>query len=146
MRCLFRRSNRAFHRRRGATTVEFAFTVPVFFVVLFSCLEISRMNMIRQTANNAAYEAVRACIVPGAKNSEGVAAATTLLKSIGVHGYTVTVSPDEIKDTTETVTATVVVPFASNTWGKSFLKSRGSASVTCTMTRDWVVSTRSASP
>jgi len=125
--------------------VEFAFTVPVFFVVLFSCLEISRMNMIRQTANNAAYEAVRACIVPGATNAEGVAAATSLLRSIGVQGYTVTVTPATISDTTPSVTATIVVPFDKNTWGGRAVLSRGSASVTCTMTRDWVVSTRSSS-
>jgi Flp pilus assembly protein TadG len=144
MRPFFRRSIRTFRHRRGATLVEFAFTVPVFFVVLFSCVEISRMNMIRQTANNAAYEAVRACIVPGATNAEGVAVATAILQTIGVQGYTVTVTPAEIKDTTATVTATVVVPYELNTWGRGIL-SHGSASVTCTMTRDWVVSTRSAS-
>lgn len=131
--------------RRGVATVEFALTVPIWFLVLFTALELGRMNMIRQTANNAAYEAVRTCIVPGATNAEGVAAATTLLTSIGVKDYTVTISPTTITDTTPSVTATVVVPYGKNLWGKPLFSGSRAANVTCTMTRDWVVSTRSSS-
>ena len=80
------RTNRVgrFPGRRGAAAVEFAVTAPILFMLLFGALELGRMNMIRQTANNAAYEAARTCIVPGATNAEGVAAAKAVLASIGV--------------------------------------------------------------
>jgi Flp pilus assembly protein TadG len=61
--------------RRGTASLEFAVTAPILFTLLFGSVELTRMNMIRNTANNAAYEAVRTCVVPGAKASEGVAVA-----------------------------------------------------------------------
>ena len=45
--------------RRGATTVEFAIVAPVFFLFLLASIEFSRLNIIRHTADNAAYEAAR---------------------------------------------------------------------------------------
>jgi Flp pilus assembly protein TadG len=147
--CAWRsRTNRGqrFRGRRGAAAVEFAMTVPIVFMLLFAALELGRMNMIRQTANNAAYEAMRTCVVPGATNAEGVAAAQKLLASIGVTGYTITVTPATITDTTPSVTATVAVPYSTNMWVTPLYSNNRSASVTCTMTRDWVVSTRQTAP
>lgn len=131
-------------RRRGAVAVEFALTVPVLFAVLFGALEMARMNMIRETVNNAAYDAARTCIVPGATNKEGVDAATAILKYIGITNGTVVVSPSTITDTTPSVTATVTVPYSSNMWFPAVFATSGSASVTCTLTRDWIISTRSS--
>jgi Flp pilus assembly protein TadG len=54
------------NHRRGATAVEFALTAPIFFVFLLSAFEFGWLNVIRHTADNAAYEAARAAIVPGA--------------------------------------------------------------------------------
>ncbi len=50
--------------RRGATTVEFAITVPILFAVVFTAFEFSRMNVIRHTAVNAAYEGRVAVLFP----------------------------------------------------------------------------------
>jgi len=83
--------------------------------------------------------------VPGATNAEGVASATTILSSIGVSGYTVTVSPSTILDNTTSVTANVTVPYSTNMWVAPLFSRTGSASASCTMTRDWVVSTRLSS-
>ena len=144
MSALRRRTNpvRRFPRRCGVAAVEFAMMVPIVFLLLFAALELGRMNMIRQTVNNAAYEAVRTCIVPGATHAEGEDAARNLLVSIGVTGYTITLTPDTITDTTSSVTAEVTVPYSINLWAKPVYVTTGSASATCTMTRDWVVSTR----
>ena len=133
---------RCFLSRRGAAAVEFAMTVPLFFMLLFGALELGRMNMIRQTVNNAAYEAVRTCIVPGATNAEGVAAARSVLTSVGVTGYTIHVTPGTITDATPSVTAVVAVPYSTNMWVTPLYSRNVSASATCTMARDWVVSTR----
>jgi len=128
--------------RSGAAAVEFAITAPILFLILFAALELGRMNMIRQTAANAAYEAVRTCAVPGATNAEGVSAATSILESIGVSNYTVSVTPATILDNTSSVSASVVVPYSVNMWVPPVFSQTGSANVSCSMARDWVVSTR----
>ena len=130
--------------RRGAAAVEFALTAPILFMLLFAALEFGRMNMIRETVNNAAYEAARSCIVPGATNAEGVSAANAILQSIGVINSTVQVQPATITDTTPSVTATITVPYNSNMWVTPLYSKDGSATATCTLTRDWVISTRSS--
>ena len=131
-------------RRRGTTAVEFAITAPILLFLLFASLELSRVNMIRQTANNAAYEAARTCIVPGATNAEGVAAAQFLLGSIGVIGSNITITPGTITDNTTEITATVDVPYSGNLWAEAMFFPSGSSTATCTLARDWVVSTRQA--
>jgi len=125
-------------------SVEFALTFPILFLILLAALELGRMNMIRETVNNAAYDAARTCIVPGATNKEGVDAGTAILKSIGVSNGTVQVQPSTITDTTPTVSATVSVPYSTNMWFPPIYASSGSATVTCTLTRDWVISTRNS--
>ena len=52
--------------RRGVTATEFAVVAPVFFLFLWSTFEFGKLYMIRHTADNAAYEACRHIIVPGA--------------------------------------------------------------------------------
>jgi Flp pilus assembly protein TadG len=146
---MFPRSDKDVSRNRspnrsGVAAVEFALTAPILFMFLFAALEFSRMNMIRETVNNAAYEAVRTCIVPGATNAEGVSAATGLLATIGVSGASVQVTPATITDTTSSVTATVTVPYAQNMWINPIFSKTGSAAATCTLSRDWVVSTRAS--
>jgi Flp pilus assembly protein TadG len=144
MRRVYLRPRNAAHpaARRGAAAVEFAMTVPILFVLLFAALEIGRMNMIWQTANNAAYEAARACVVPGATASDGRTAGLSLLQDIKATGGTVTISPSTILDTTPQVTATVTVPFNGNMWVRPFYSKDKSVQVTCTLARDWTVSTR----
>jgi len=56
-------TRRAGHARRGATTVEFAITAPVFFLFLLAAFEFGWLNVIRHTADNAAYEAARTAMV-----------------------------------------------------------------------------------
>ena len=42
--------------RRGATAVEFAITAPIFFIFLLASFEFGWMNVLRHSAENAAYE------------------------------------------------------------------------------------------
>ena len=95
------------HRKRsGATTVEFAITIPILLLILFTTLEFSRMNVIRQTAVNAAYEGARRGIVPGSTANEVEQIATGVLNTVGVHGSTITVTPTALTpDTTEVTVA-----------------------------------------
>ena len=102
------------HGRRGATMVEFVVVVPVFFLVLFAGLEFSSLGTIRATANNAAYEAGRKLVIPGAVASEGVTEAKRIMSIIGVDTLTVNVTPSVITATTKNVTVDISIPYASN--------------------------------
>ena len=108
------RAVRQNHNRRGALTVEFAMTVPIVFTVFFGCMEISRMNMIRNTQNNAVFEAARTICVPGGTVATGTSTATTLMNAVGVTNATITITPNPITNLTTQVTVTISTPLTAN--------------------------------
>jgi Flp pilus assembly protein TadG len=126
--------------RNGAIVVEFALTAPILFLFLFAGLEFGRYNMISQTVNNAAFEAARHCIVPGATAADGQTAGMNVLTYTGIKGGTVSISPNPILNTTTQVTATVSVPRSQNLWFTPMFTGTGTATKTYTMTTDWVYS------
>jgi Flp pilus assembly protein TadG len=100
--------------RRGATTVEFALTLPLFVLFLMASFEFGWMNVLRHTADNAAYEAARYAMVPGGTAAEAKARASSILKIIGARDAVVTVSPATLSATTEEVTVSIDIPMKSN--------------------------------
>jgi Flp pilus assembly protein TadG len=98
----------------GATAVEFAITAPVFFLFLLSAFEFGWLNVIRHTADNAAYEAARTVVVPGATAAEATAKAQSLLDIVGTRGATITITPSAITNDTKQVTVAIDVPMTSN--------------------------------
>ena len=128
--------------RSGAAAVEFALTAPILILFLFAALEFGRYNMIQQTANNAAFEAARACVVPGATASNGQTAGQNVLNDVGIKGAVVTISPATITTTTTTVTATVTIPVTSNLWIAPLFCTSTSTSKSCTLTCEWTDSAR----
>ncbi len=102
------------NRQQGATVVEMAMTLPIFFLILFGCFELGRANMIRHTAQGAAYEAARTAVVPGATAAEVRQVAEYFLSSCGVHQFDIDVQPDVIVDTTETVAVQITVRMREN--------------------------------
>ena len=107
-----RRSSRKL--RRGAVTVEFAIVAPIFFLLLMAAFEFGWMNVIRHTADNAAYEAARAAMVPGATAADATAKATTLLKIVGARGAKISITPAILTTATKEVTVAIDVPMGSN--------------------------------
>ena len=97
--------------RQGAVTVEFAIVLPILITFVFAGLEFSRVNMIRNTVINAAYEGARKGIVPGATSSECESAANQLLDIVDISGGTAVASA--ITPDAESVTMTVTVPITS---------------------------------
>jgi Flp pilus assembly protein TadG len=73
-------------RRTGAAAVEFAIVAPVFFILVIAAFEFGRINVIRHTADNAAYEGARIAMVPGATAAEAVAEAERILRIVGTRG------------------------------------------------------------
>jgi Flp pilus assembly protein TadG len=100
--------------RRGAAVVEFAITVPIFFLFLLAAFEFGWMNVLRHTADNAAYEAARAAMVPGGTAADATAKANSILKIVRARNAKVTVTPAVITTTTKEVTVDVDVPLSSN--------------------------------
>ncbi|QDT09855.1 TadE-like protein [Planctomycetes bacterium K23_9] len=72
--------------------VEFAIIANIMFVVIFTCMEFARMNMVRNLAQDAAYFSARHAIVPGATSEEAVAEAERIMGAMLTTGYTVDVS------------------------------------------------------
>ena len=100
--------------RRGATVVEFAITAPIFFLFLMAAFEFGWMNVIRHTADNAAYEAARSVMVPGATAAEATTKATNLLNVVGARGAKVTITPAVLAPETKSVTVDVSIPMNKN--------------------------------
>ncbi len=104
------------NNRTGATAVEFALVAPIFFLLLLSSFEFSRLNVIRHTADNAAYEAARIAMVPGATAAEATTEATRIMGIVGARGTTITINPATLGPNTSQITVTVDVPLDQNGW------------------------------
>ena len=113
--------------RRGALTVEMALVLPLFFLFLFASIEFSRMNMIRHTAENAAYEAARSAIIPGGTTAQAQAVGENIMASVGCVGTVVSTVPAVVDNATPTVEVFVAVPTAENAY---FLPSFFSGNIT----------------
>ena len=105
--------NRRTPCRRGATAVEFAVAAPILILFTFAGIEFSRVNSIRNTMENAAYEGARRGVVPGATAAACQATAQNLLDVIQVNDSSVTVNPATISPDTDTITVTVSVPLSA---------------------------------
>lgn len=103
-------------RRRGATVVEFAIVAPVFFLVLMAMFEFTRLNVLRHTADNAAYEAARVAMVPGATADDARREAARLLGVVGARGASIDIRPGVITPATDSVTVSIRVPLDANGW------------------------------
>ena len=102
--------------RRGATLVEFALVLPLILLFFTASIEFFRLNQIRHVADNAAYEACRHVMVPGAKRQEAIDRAQSMLRMVGIRNAQVTINPSTIAESTTEVTVTVGVPTQGNTW------------------------------
>ncbi|MCO6043451.1 pilus assembly protein [Aeoliella sp. ICT_H6.2] len=101
---------------RGTTTVEFALCAPILFLFTFTSFEYSRVNSLRQTAENAVYEGCRRGIVPGATVEDVQASTQLVLDSVFTQNPTITVTPSVITEDTSEVTVDVTIPLDANSW------------------------------
>ena len=107
-----RRKNR--HQRSGAVAVEMAITMPFLFMLILVAVEFGRMNVIRHTVDNAAYEAARRAIVPGATATEVEQQARRIMAIVGARGVNVQLTPDEIEIDTDEINVNVSVECRQN--------------------------------
>src|SRR5215207_9956967 len=100
--------------RTGAVAVEFAITAPIFFLFLLASFEFGWLNVMRHTADNAAYEAARAVMVPGATAAEATAKANSILNVVGARAAKINITPSNITNATTEVTVAIDIPMKSN--------------------------------
>jgi Flp pilus assembly protein TadG len=106
--------------RAGAVVVEFAISAPILFMFFFAALEFGRVNMIRQTIENATYEGSRRGIVPGATADDCRNAAQAVLNTVSTNNADIDVTPSIITQNTTQVTVAITVPINDNSWVSPF--------------------------
>ena len=110
-----RRKIRNRQKRRGASAVEFAMVAPAFLIVIFSCIEFSRISMMRNLTQSAAYEAARLVIIEGSTNQDAIDEANLILSRLGTSGAVITVNDGaEITFETSEVTVRIEIPMSEN--------------------------------
>ncbi len=112
-----RRINASRHdNRHGVSLVEFSLVLPIFLTVLFAGVEFSRICLVRNAAHNAAYQAARHVMVPGATVADANAEASRLLSVFGVSTFTMTVNPSPITLAADRVTVSIDIPASQCGW------------------------------
>ncbi len=110
----YRMRNRR-RRRRGAALVEFSLVAGIFFMLVFTAIELARVNMMRNLVQDAAYYAARKAIVPGASQQDAIAEAQRILGIVGTRNATITINNGSaLGKSTEEVIVDVSVPLAAN--------------------------------
>ena len=106
-RAATRRARRKGDSRFGASAVEFAIIANILLIMILTCMEFARMNMVRNLSQDAAYFAARHAIVPGATAAEAQEQAALVMQTMLSNGYDVEVS--EIDSESDEITVTVSV-------------------------------------
>jgi Flp pilus assembly protein TadG len=93
--------------RTGAAAVEFAIVANVMFLLIMTCIEFARLNMVRNMAQDAAYFGARQAVVPGATAAEAEEVADGIMSSLLSGGYTINVTEVDADSTEVSVTVDV---------------------------------------
>lgn len=101
--------------RQGATVVEFAICVPMLFVVSLGCIELTRYNLVKNVANQAAFEAARMGVKPGATAQEVIDEATYQMRYV-CNNCSVFVTPTVITSSTDRITVVIQVDIRDQGW------------------------------
>ncbi len=103
------------HKRIGATAVEFALCAPLLFVVTLGCIEMTRYNLVKNVANQAAFEAARIGVKPGATVQEIIDEAKFQMKYV-CENCSVDVTPSVIDSSTDEITVVIQVDIREQGW------------------------------
>ena len=118
--------------RTGVVTVETAFVVPIVFTIFLGAVELTTMNIMRNTASNAAYEAARKAALPGGDLDEAETDALATLTALGfADGADV-----QINMTADTAEAVISVPMEGNSWGLTRFSGGLTIVKSCKLTRE----------
>jgi Flp pilus assembly protein TadG len=122
--------------RRGATTVELAFCLPVLFSVVLGLMEFSRVTQLQQTARLAAFEGARAGIALDADTSDVQDAVNGVFSAVSISNFTTTVTPATLNYSSPTVSVSVSVSPTANAWLTMFVSSSSNITANVTLVRE----------
>lgn len=112
-----RESDRRSAGRRGVTVVEASIVTPIFFLCIFGAIELCRVAMIRNLAEDASYVAARACMVDGATTDEATRQAASVLSMVGTRGAKVVINDGEgVNQASDSIRVLIDVPLSQNSW------------------------------
>ena len=105
-------------KRKGSVPVEFAFTAPILFLIVFGVTEFGRMTMAYSAMEEAARAACRKAIIQGATVADVETKAAELLTPIGIDKYTISVDPNppSSADRWTPVTVTISANYSDMNW------------------------------
>ena len=103
--------------RRGASTVEFAIVAPLFFMLIFGCIEFGRGLMVQQILTNASRVGAREAITLNSTEANVISKTTNFASNASISGITVGVSPNPAAaQSGDLITVDVSVPFSNVSW------------------------------
>ena len=107
--------------RSGATTLELAFTLPVFLTLTVGSIEFGRAFMVQQMVTNAAREGARHGIMAGTTADQVKTKVVDYLATgrIQVSPADITITPANLSSTTKSgqqVRVHIRVPYGNVTW------------------------------
>ena len=101
--------------RWGAAVVEFALVANVMILIVFICIEFTRLNMMRNLIQDAAYFAARTAMVPGGTTADAEAEANRVLAILNTQNAQIVVNDGQpLTDETRNVRVRVTVPISDN--------------------------------
>lgn len=102
-------------KRRGVSVVEFAIVANLMFATVFICVEFTRLNMIRNLTQDAAYFAARAAMVPGATEDDAIEEAERILSILDTQEAVIEVNGGAgVGDETKELRVQITVPIGPN--------------------------------
>jgi Flp pilus assembly protein TadG len=104
------------NQRRGASTVEFALVFPIIMTFFGAMVVFAQANLLRDTAQHAAYEGARAAIVPGATAKNAMQATKQMMAIVDTRQAEIRITPSVITDDVESVRVDVNIPMGPNLW------------------------------
>lgn len=125
---------RGVQRRRGTAAVEFAVVFPVFMLFFLGLWEYSRIEMLRQTAAVAAFEAARLGTVAGADEPQVRNEATRILRRASVQRPNIVVQLTDVD-----AAVSISIPLPGNLWLSPLFVPDGNITSTYTLERDIVL-------
>lgn len=130
------RLNRTYQQRSAVVASEVAVCLPLLFILLFGCLEVARANMLRHTAESAAYEGARVGIIPGATQQSIEDAVGFVMASVGATNFRVDVTPSAIVNSTQEVEVRVSIPYRENAFVDPFFLDDLDFDASCILQRE----------
>ncbi|QDS92319.1 TadE-like protein [Roseimaritima multifibrata] len=99
----------------GAAIVEFAIVANVMILIVFICIEFTRLNMMRNLTQDAAYFAARTAMVPGGTEADAITEANRVLGIMNTQNATITVNDGGgLTTDSREIHVTVSVPISDN--------------------------------